>query len=80
VSGPVTVFPSSVSGTTVSCPAGKVVIGGGYQQTSTTPPHLRFIENFPSGTTSWDVTAENSDPVLSQSFFAYALCANVGPP
>ena len=66
----------------VSCPAGKVVLGGGLAGTSSggSPysigKELQMIMSYPSSTTQWSVTVKNTSS--SGTYIKlYAVCATV---
>jgi len=67
-------IPPGVTHTLVcTCPAGTVVIGGGYSQTIGT----EIIANYPSSETSWVVQGKNHTPNPA-SLYATAICARIG--
>jgi len=64
------------------CPTGKVVVGGGYE-TSSSDNFFNWsvIRSQPltqSGADGWWVTILNADPFFGVSFRAYAICASAG--
>jgi len=63
--------------TSISCPTGKVLTGGGYSDIA---PQTDVKTNGPSSSTTWAVTVKNNggaDPV--DVFFIFALCVNNTP-
>jgi hypothetical protein len=68
---------------TASCPAGKLVLGGGAEILNRFNVNNRIYlkASFPSGPTGWSAVAaviEGADSGLF-SFTVYAICANVAP-
>jgi hypothetical protein len=55
------------------CPAGTVVLGGGFQGNW---PELRLITNAPETDRAWAVTFQNPGPT-TRLFFVWAICATV---
>ena len=66
--------PGAVIETTVACPAGTVVLGGGFTDAT---PELRLSENGPSSVSSWSVTFQNTGQTTRTSHVS-ATCATVG--
>lgn len=74
------------AGTTVACPAGGHVVGGGYRvdagapAVDNNPGEIVVTESRAISDTSWSVTAfaDDVERVGPWSVVAYAICANVG--
>jgi hypothetical protein len=86
VSGPVglcgTWDPTSCSaagGAVATCPAGTVVVGGGYQSGRGQSLAVFIGQNGPSSQNGWAVSASNTDPIFGWEFYAVAQCLSVGP-
>jgi hypothetical protein len=64
--------------TTVSCPAGTVLFGGGGTVTTTdTLDTVQLVASYPSATDTWTVTgAANIGPGKTWSIRAYAICGS----
>lgn len=67
------IVPGAVIETRVACPAGTVVLGGGYSDAT---PDLRLSENGPSSESSWAVTFQNTGQTTRTSYVS-ATCATV---
>lgn len=68
-----TVAPQQVAILDVPCPAGKMVVGGGfYSITSSLPVQA----SFPVDDQTWRVVADNGGSSSAHSLFVFALCAN----
>jgi hypothetical protein len=66
---------------TASCPAGTLLLGGGYTVTGNTALSLATLivtttDNRPLNTTTWTVTARNyaTEVLLSYTVQAFAVC------
>jgi hypothetical protein len=69
----VTVPAQSQGSTSVSCPSGTVVTGGGvFDQESSDTVDLNA--SFPAGETAWDIF-ENNPSSFSDPLTGYAICA-----
>jgi hypothetical protein len=70
--------PSASFTSVATCPAGDVVIGGGFEPTSTgTIDHVSVGSDAANGTSAWAVTLTNdSTTVTTPSWGAVALCAS----
>ena len=76
VPGPtVTLTPSSVAGSLATCPAGSVVLGGGYQGTSSPPVDATAADDGPLDNVAWDVVIANNSTTQTAGFTTYAICA-----
>jgi hypothetical protein len=69
--GGVCVVGSSVA----TCPAGSVVIGGGWTGESSPSPDATVGYDFPLGNNRWQVVMTNNS-MLTSSFHAVAICAS----
>ncbi len=77
VEGPaVTVDPARTAQQTVTCPAGKKAISGGYETASSS--NVTLNRTGPSGTTAWYVRITNND-AARKTWNAQAVCVNVAP-
>jgi len=62
----------------VSCPAGKVVLGGGFSVSEGGGFTPSFFDNRPVSNTTWRVRFTNENwPLPGPSFTVYAMCASV---
>jgi hypothetical protein len=68
---------ASVSGT-AACPAGKVVLSGGFSATFAGGGNLLAAASYPDTASSWRVTLRNTSitAVSSVTFTVYAVCAS----
>ncbi len=62
---------NSSIGVSISCPAGKRVLGGG-----AAAPGLTLVSSFPGIDTSWYVEVRNTNPIAA-GFYYYAICGVV---
>jgi hypothetical protein len=68
---------SSPKGVTVSCPAGKKVLGGGARVTGSGAAEVGVVEEYPVSPTQWATLAREQDPTGSTwTLTALAICAN----
>jgi hypothetical protein len=67
---------SSPKSVTVTCAAGKRVVGGGARATGAGAGEVGVTEAYPSNPTQWVVLARELDPIgTSWTLTAYAFCA-----
>ena len=59
---------------TASCPAGKVVVGGGVESGATAPGVQDVNSSYPINSTTWQAYVDNVD-VTSHSYLVFAVCA-----
>jgi hypothetical protein len=64
---------------TATCPAGKVLLGGGAQVTTTSgnPANVNLVTSYPSSTTVWSATVVSDGGLgggATMSITAYAIC------
>ena len=64
---------------TVTCPAGKSVLGGGYSNPDTKGTNNSVLASFPASQTEWEVQIFNPSDATSFSVVPYAICATVTP-
>jgi hypothetical protein len=72
----IVVTPLQIQTTTVDCPAGEIVTGGGF---STRDDVLRIMDSNPEDADTWTVTAKNDNFIDTGSFRAHALCMGPSP-
>jgi hypothetical protein len=72
-SDPITVNGFDLAAGTCNCPAGTVVIGGGFDYSSYIHD---VVESFPNTNTSWFVKIYNGD-IVDHNFRVYAICARL---
>lgn len=85
-SSPVADGTPESAGTTIACPAGRRVVGGGYRvdagapAVGNNPAEVVVTESRAISDATWSVTAfaQNADQVGPWTIAAYAICANVG--
>jgi hypothetical protein len=72
---------ADITGSVVTCPSGKIVLGGGFTQTSSSgtpggfsPNPLSPQASYPSSRDTWSVVMKNPSSFISY-FRAYAICA-----
>lgn len=65
--------PNPVSAT-ITCPAGKVVVSGGYNNAGLNS-NFNMTQNYPSATSTWQITG-NCGNGLTTAGTAYAICVN----
>jgi hypothetical protein len=80
------VTASSVSNTTgpktvtVTCPSGKILLGGGARISASSDNNLALAASYPSGATTWTAVGVETDSVGSNwAIVAYGICALVQP-
>jgi hypothetical protein len=74
-------FPSGFSSAIATCPAGKQVLGGGFNLgggIDDLGEHLRVLASAAVGTSGWRVTVLNESTTATHVFHAVAICAVVG--
>jgi len=69
-----------VGNTTAVCPAGKVVLGGGYETENVGLNTAWVVDKsrpvtLPGGLQAWWVVMTNNDLLLGFGFYVYAICA-----
>jgi hypothetical protein len=64
------------NGSSAQCPAGDVVLGGGWSWAGTQPSDTSIVQSQPIGGTSWTVTAINNSTVQTPILFAVAICGS----
>lgn len=72
--------PSGFSSATVTCPAGKEVLGGGFRLgggIDDLGENLRVLSSSPSGANGWRVSVRNESTTKPHLFRAVAICARV---
>ena len=63
---------------TATCPAGKVVIGGGVEDESNFPERRTgVLASRPAGTDAWYGKARTYEPATGVNLAVYAVCARV---
>jgi len=62
------------AGSVANCPAGDVVLGGGFIWNFGTVPDTSVITNNAQGSTSWAVSIQNNTTATAPSFAAEAIC------
>jgi hypothetical protein len=85
-SSPVAAGSPESAGTTIACPAGRHVVGGGYRvdagapAVGNNPAEIVVTESRATSDATWSVTAfaQDADQVGPWTIAAYAICANVG--
>jgi hypothetical protein len=68
-----TLGKGAFGGARAVCPAGKVVVGGGYQ---TNNSNFVMTAMLPTGSDTWEVVARNTGNNQSGTIGALAICAN----
>lgn len=68
---------NSQTGGSVTCPAGKVLLGGGAVTGATTPGQQQINSSYPLGNTVWEVFVDNTS-AANYSFQVWAICGT-GP-
>ena len=63
----------------VACPAGKSVLGGGYENPDSRGTANTVLASFPASQTTWEVHIFNPSGATSFSVKPYAICATVTP-
>lgn len=65
---------------TESCPAGTVLIGGGYTYDSFNTPAstIRVLDSFPANSSTWEVTVTDSTPDGNDALFIQINCEREG--
>lgn len=64
---------------TVTCPAGKNVLGGGYSNPDAKGTSNTVLASFPASATTWEVQIFNASGSSSFSVRPFAICATVTP-
>jgi hypothetical protein len=64
---------------TVTCPAGKSVLGGGYVNPDTKGTNNSVLASFPASQTTWEVQIFNPSGSSSFAVVPFAVCATVTP-
>jgi hypothetical protein len=64
---------------TVSCPAGKKVLGGGYSNPDARGTNNSVLASFPSSDTMWEVQIHNPSGSAQFGITPYGICATVTP-
>ena len=62
---------------TLTCPAGKKVLGGGYSNPDTKGTNNTVLASFPSSLTTWEVQIFNPSGGTNFTVVPYAICATV---
>ena len=63
------------AGSVATCPAGDVVLGGGFIWGLGTVPDTSVLTNNAQSSTSWAVSIQNNTSTVAPSFTAEAICA-----
>jgi hypothetical protein len=74
-----TVREGTTTRLTVTCPAGKSVLGGGYVNPDTKGTNNSVLASFPATQSTWEVQIFNPSGSTSFAVIPYAICATVTP-
>ena len=74
-----TVREGTTTRLTVTCPAGKSVLGGGYMNPDTRGTNNSVLASFPASQFTWEVQIFNPSGSSSFAVVPFAVCASVAP-